>query len=394
MADTKICFDRLNDFNWPTWRFRMELMLMKEDLWSVVQDAKPVDVTSAWTRRDEKARAVIGLALEDSQLSHIMEVTNAKEMWEKLRGYHERGSLSNKIHVLRRLCSMRLDEDGNMSDHLVEVSQLVHRLARMNESLKEHLVVAILLSSLPESYSPLVTALEGRPEEDLKLDYVKGKLLDEWRRKNEGHIHESEKVMKSVVQVEDRRRIVRVCYHCRQQGHFQRNCPILLEETREEIRATMKKQDKARSMTMLDPDPGSGSSQEVCFTTATGGDIPPDGGWILDTGCTKHMTGVVRNFSSRVSCKEKVLLADGRTVNARGSGKTRIVGRGAEGESVDIMMKEVLYVPGLTGSVLSVSRITEQGYAVVFGAKDCRIMDGSSVIAVGENRCGLYYLKQ
>lgn len=80
---------------------------------------------------------------------------------------------------------MRMNEDGSMSDHLVEASELVHRLTRMGEPLKEHLVVAIMLSSLPESYGPLVTALEGRPEEDLTLDYVKGKLLDEWKRKCE-----------------------------------------------------------------------------------------------------------------------------------------------------------------------------------------------------------------
>lgn len=80
---------------------------------------------------------------------------------------------------------MRLDEGGNMSQHLVEASELVHRLARMGEPLQEHLVVAIVLSNLPESYKPLVTAPEGRPEEDLKLEYVKGKLLGEWRRKCE-----------------------------------------------------------------------------------------------------------------------------------------------------------------------------------------------------------------
>lgn len=131
MAEAKITFDRLNDVNWSTWRFRMELMLMKDDLWTIVKDPKPesADMTTAWTRKDEKARAVIGLALDDSQLIHVMEAATAKEMWEKLKSYHERGSLSNKIHILRKLCSMRLEENGNMSDHLLEASELVHRLA-------------------------------------------------------------------------------------------------------------------------------------------------------------------------------------------------------------------------------------------------------------------------
>ena len=82
------------------------------------------------------------------------------------------------------------------------------------------MVVAIVLSSVPESYNPLVTALEGRPEEDLKLDYVKGKLLDEWRRKTEncvpenGRDNDHEKAMKSTAQIGNRKSFVRVCYHC------------------------------------------------------------------------------------------------------------------------------------------------------------------------------------
>lgn len=49
----------------------------------------------------------------------------------------------------------------------------------MGEILKEHWVVAMLLSSLPKLYNSFITALKNRPECDLTLEYAKGKLYDE-----------------------------------------------------------------------------------------------------------------------------------------------------------------------------------------------------------------------
>lgn len=260
----------------------MELMLMREDLWSTVKDSKPesADITSAWMRKDEKARAMIGLALEDSQLSHILDAVSANEMWEKLKGYHERGSLSNKIHVLRRLCSMRLEESGNMSDHLMKIAESVHRLTRMGEPLKEHLVVAIVLSSLPESYNPLVTALEGRPEEDLKLEYVKGKLLDEWRRGCEDRKQgmAEEQVLKTSVLPEQRRSSVRKCYYCEKEGHIQWYCPVLMED-RSKVK---RKQDQEKSMAVQHPNPGSSRGNGVCFMTTTRNNVSVSEKWQTD----------------------------------------------------------------------------------------------------------------
>lgn len=48
--------------------------------------------------------------------------------------------------------------------------------------LKDKLIIAMLLSSLPESYSTLVTALETRSEDKLTFQLVKGKLTDKDKR--------------------------------------------------------------------------------------------------------------------------------------------------------------------------------------------------------------------
>ncbi|KMQ82714.1 msp domain protein [Lasius niger] len=55
------------------WKYRIEMLLIKEDLWDVVIGAPPSAATefAAWTKRDGKARAIMGLMVEDAQLVHI-----------------------------------------------------------------------------------------------------------------------------------------------------------------------------------------------------------------------------------------------------------------------------------------------------------------------------------
>ena len=70
-----------------------------------------------------------------------------------------------------------------MSDHIDSITHVVGLLRGSGKLLVDEEVVAVLLVSLPESFSGLITALEGCDEKDLTVEYVTGKILDEhqWR---------------------------------------------------------------------------------------------------------------------------------------------------------------------------------------------------------------------
>ena len=57
----------------------------------------------------------------------------------------------------------------------------------IGEDIPDFHVAALLLSGLPESYENLVTALDARPDDELTLEYVKGKLVDEFSRRTENN---------------------------------------------------------------------------------------------------------------------------------------------------------------------------------------------------------------
>src|SRR6218665_2077187 len=181
--------ENLNNQNYKTWKFKMELFLIKEDLWETVTKEIPDPVTAEWQTKDAKARAIIGLEVADNQLHLIRKQTTAKGSWQTLKKYHEKTTVSSKVNLLKRLCGLKLTEHGDMENHLAEMQNLIDQLASLGEPLAEHLgpicsAVALFLSSLPDSYGTLITALETRPEEDLTTELVKGKLLEEFKRRS------------------------------------------------------------------------------------------------------------------------------------------------------------------------------------------------------------------
>ncbi|KAK2578972.1 hypothetical protein KPH14_002452 [Odynerus spinipes] len=120
----------------------MELLLIKEDLWDIVQKPKPENANDAWNKLDGKARATMGLMIEDNQLQHIKREVTAKGMWDALRKYHEKSTLTSKVFLLKRLCSLKLSETGDMEEHINNLLNLVDKLTALGETLGDHLVVA------------------------------------------------------------------------------------------------------------------------------------------------------------------------------------------------------------------------------------------------------------
>jgi len=65
MDTNKISIEKLNGSNYQTWKYEMELVLMK--IWDVVNENASMNPTPAWTRKDGRARALIGLQVENRE---------------------------------------------------------------------------------------------------------------------------------------------------------------------------------------------------------------------------------------------------------------------------------------------------------------------------------------
>ena len=98
-----------------------------------------------------------------------------------------------------------------------------------------------------------------------------------------------------------------------------------------------------------------------------------DGGlentWLIDSGCSCHMTGNTKWFSSLdpMSCKEYIIFGD----NSKG----KVVSRGTIRVNESLVLKDVALVSNLHFNLLSVLQLVGDGFKVYFKTGLSRVLD-------------------
>ena len=127
-----------------------------------------------------------------------------------------------------------------MLQHINRLKSLHEQLKEMGAAIDDQELAMTLLSSLPEEFKPLITALDAVGEDNITFEKVKGMLLNDIDRNRDiGQPKSSEIALfvkkgggfKKGPRRHDRTgstpaKIFRGTYHfCKEQGHFARDCP-------------------------------------------------------------------------------------------------------------------------------------------------------------------------
>jgi hypothetical protein len=176
-------------------------------------------------------------------------------------------------------------------------------------------------------------------------------------------------------------------------GHIAKFCPARREEYK-------RKHKRHHAHVVEDEEPPAKMMREqikdhVLISVLSGSVTPGEDTWLIDSGASKHMTRQ-RNILSCISEKkfsQKVTLGDDYQYSIKGVGESNH--KLNSGNS--LKMKDVLYVPGLTKNLLSISALEKKGFRVAF-------IDGevfmwakgetlNEAIIIGSEENGLYKLK-
>ncbi|KAL5540061.1 hypothetical protein UlMin_045748 [Ulmus minor] len=101
--------------------------------------------------------------------------------------------------------------------------------------------------------------------------------------------------------------------------------------------------------------------------------------WYFDSGCTKHMTGDIRNFYSLDDFGTgTIVYGNGEISNILGVGQVDITGLPS--------MDKVCYVDKLAVNLISIGQLCDSGFKVLFDEYYCNIYDSNKKI-VGQCKC-------
>jgi len=116
--------------------------------------------------------------------------------------------------------------------------------------------------------------------------------------------------------------------------------------------------------------------------------------WCLDSGCSAHMYRDEENFVEYNSTIGKVNLANKASIGIEGKGSVCVTAN-LDDSIKQVNINNTLHVPELKCNLLSVGKICDKGFKVLFEADGAAIIDKDKKIALkaDQNASELYYLR-
>lgn len=352
--------------NFSTWKFLMEMYLVQDDLWEYTQEVpKETDIVAV--KRDRKTKAKICLMVKPHCLVHVRQAKTAKDAWEALHTAFEDKGLNNRCRLLSKLVSIKLEQFESLRDYVTSMMSVAQQLRELGKEIDDELLAALMLQGLTENFQPMRLAIENS-NITLTTDYVKTKLfqMEDSYAANTSSSRERDAALvtkqKPLHKRQNKLQRKIKCFIC-SGPHKAKECPRNLKQ-----KATV----------------------ALALGTSKGGTED----WILDSGATNHMTNNRTWLRDYKACDRRVEVMCANGERVYGIGRGLVVS-----EKPSVTVSDALYVPELSSNLLSVSKITERGYAVVFREKGFQIVRSEGckiqgdILHSGVINNGVYKLK-
>ena len=363
----------LNKDNFSTWKVHMKATMIRNGTWKYVTKEKPnsgenADKFLEWQEEEAKAQADLILGISASELIYISDCTSAHEIWQKLHSIYESKGPAKKANLLKTLILLKMKSGADMREHVKAFFDVVEKLKIMELDINDELLSILLLYSIPDEYEPFRIAVETQ-EKLMTSENLKIKLLEEYEARNRNKRDDNNDDDALLVRGGKMGRPKFKCFNCGKIGHLAKNC---------------------RFKSYGNPQEASNWVEEaMCIGEAANPNL-----WCLDSGATSHMCVSKSKFAENFKSGSSTLnLANDMTSEIKGNGEVKL----KCANMVALSLKRALYVPELRKNLLSVSKITDKGFDVVFKKDRAIVVDPNrhgKVILEAEREKDLYYVHE
>lgn len=357
--------------NYSTWKNQMELVLIHDDLWEYTS-VTPTATDTQGIKRDQKARAKIGLMVKPHCMVHILKKEKtAKGAWDALKAAFEDKGLNNRCRLLSKLVSLKLEQFSTVREYVTKAMETAQELEDLGKKIDDELLAALILQGLTMDFQPMRLAIESS-NVVLTTDYVCTKLfqMEETHTSTTSASHPMSTALqankyKGRTTANKQKSKGLKCFIC--DGPHKANvCP---------------QKPKVKNTAMQ------------AYALGTASNLKPKE-WVIDSGASTSISYDRTWFRDLRDTPNplRVTCADGNDVYGEGEGTV---------VCEPFTVSNVTYIPGLCSNLLSVNAIAKKGHVVVFDESSCHIfkkdeyeckVKGKAVVT-GVEEGGLYKLK-
>ncbi|CAI7818938.1 unnamed protein product [Closterium sp. NIES-53] len=367
--------------NYSAWKFKFQVLMMERGLWGFFDrtEKKSDDESgiAVWKKKDQKVFTTlisrICINLVSAVRTCIKLEVSVHEAWKRLETIHVNKTLHCKILARNAFLTMKCRKGELMHEYATRVEELRETFMDLCGMVTEEDWILTLLCGLAEEWSTLITTLDSVQDTWTK-EMVVGRLLHEesHRRKfaNEnmgivmysgGSSGKKSKWSKgSTKESSGGSEHHGKCHYCHKPGHFWHECqkrlsdwtPSMARDQEGNAHTASGEEDDSRELLVLLAGNRNKALSDVGFP---------------DTGATQHMThaaSLLNNIGAPGDVT-RIVFGNDKSLPVVGVGSTRLID---DGGPLDVT--NVLHVPGLKVSLLSVPQLAKKGMiANIDGAK-------------------------
>ncbi|XP_048139602.1 uncharacterized protein LOC125316165 [Rhodamnia argentea] len=308
--------------NYQAWAVRVQAYLEGCDFWEAVEQdyevaplpdnptINQIKFHKERTTRKAKAKSCLYAFVSLAIFSEIMAFESAKAIWDFLKVEYqgdERIRSMKGLNLITEFERLRMKESGTIKEYSDKLISIANQARVLGTDLSDNRLVQKILVSLPERFEATIASLENTK------DLSRIKLAE----------------LLSALQAQEQRRL---------------------------MRPEGKKGDQQQG------EAHAAAQQEVdqLFVASRFSSSTPCESWLVDSGCTNHMTSDEKLFIDLdKSLKSGVRIGNGEYLEVKGKGIVAI-----ESCLGTKLVSDVMYVPEIDQNLLSVGQLVEKGFKV------------------------------